>query len=417
MLLYEKIQELLGAIEKAKAENMALVEFARNSLTKHIDTQMRAKTQELKSMVENILQEKAQSLEIQGAFQAALNSKIEAKLESMQKPLEVQITGAFLKKSAQIEREVKQALAASLEGSVQGLEASYQQQAQAILEQAKQDLSAQLQQTQRTLLTQLASDTQLATDLFIKAQERALEKQIQERLSFFAKELEESKGEVLQDHAIAIAQSLREASGVLIGELEKQLTPQVLEGLNLRTQELSQHAQESLDHALKEQQEGFKSSVQGFIRELEGHYSAILEQDFREAIEGAIRAMDISFLKQEHDAFFTKTRQDMQGLFKNAFNKEVLAQVRAIVLDILQEEAQMRALKEMELEAQLHLTSLIESNAVRMLQEQASALEEFEREQARYFYQAALAKTKQKLVEEGFLPAQELKHTKAYKVN
>ncbi|WP_158653575.1 hypothetical protein, partial [Helicobacter salomonis] len=243
---------------------------------------------------------------------------------------------------------------------------------------------------QRDLLTNLGSDTKLATDAFFKEQERVLQYQFQERLQAFEHSLEQAKAQVIQAHLAQIQQALQQSNQALQESLQAQLEPQMLSSLEKHLHTLSQQAQTTLSAALAAQQTEFKGAIQEFITELETHYSAIIEQDFRGAIEQAIKQMDLSFLQAQHGSFYQQTRKNLEVLFKREFNQENLHQLKGVVLEILQEGMPLRALREMQLEAQIHLQSLIQTHALKILQEQSVALMEHTQAQMRFYTQVEL---------------------------
>ncbi|WP_158654471.1 hypothetical protein, partial [Helicobacter salomonis] len=200
MQLYNKIQELIKLVEKSKAENMALAEHARNTLSKHIEAQIRTKGKELESVIETRLEQKAQSQEIQEAFKQALHRKLDTKLQELDNSLKKQVESKLLAKFPieSMRTQTLDTLKHTLSTHVEQLQAQYQAQAQEQLEQSAQHLIQDFQGLQRDLLTNLGSDTKLATDAFFKEQERVLQYQFQERLQAFEHSLEQSKAQVIQ---------------------------------------------------------------------------------------------------------------------------------------------------------------------------------------------------------------------------
>ncbi|WP_104686307.1 hypothetical protein [Helicobacter felis] len=297
MELYNKVQELLEANKRAKAESMGLLELARTTLSKQIEAQFEAKATELQEAFNHALERQIQNTQ--------LGLDVSARLEELASQ-EVQ---AFKPK---LEQGIKNALLAQLD---------------------HQMIAAQVQE--------------------------ALKAEINDKL-----DLEQILG-----------------SEGLSAFLER-VSAQIAQSASTRTQEV-------LDGALI-----------SFNQRAEN----LLEEELIPLVKGQIAHIDFSFLKAQHEVFYPALKNHLKDMFFEELQKDFMQTYwKSFVEDILAQQAQMRRFKEMELEAQGHLESLLLGNALKMLQEQEMTLQKAYLEDLQLANQIQAEVRRKELIKQGIL--------------
>ncbi|WP_104639372.1 hypothetical protein [Helicobacter bizzozeronii] len=150
-----------------------------------------------------------------------------------------------------------------------------------------------------------------------------------------------------------------------------------------------------------------------------------LEQEARERVQQSlfslvktqVEGLDFSFLKEQHDIFYPAIEKHLKALFFKELEQDFLKRYWEEHLQgWLEQQAQLKRLKEIEFEAQAHLESLLLSNALKMLQGYEMGLMDMRLKEWQFANDMALALKRQELIKQGILQEEWL-HTKAYKVH
>ncbi|MFC3847591.1 hypothetical protein ACFOPX_03445 [Helicobacter baculiformis] len=294
MLLYDKVQELLSAHERLKAQNADILELASSTLKSYVDNALESRTAQLeaqlKSVIANALAPSTLEPQLQATLQALLEPLYASAREDMPALLSAKVQE--LLKDFEPAQHAQELLSKRLEGWM-----THERQL-SLLESVRTHLNPQFEAFLNALQTQA------------QAQSQTLHTQAQERLEALMR---------------AFAHKAEEA-------LQTSLSPAI---------------QEHLSHY---------------------DFSALHTQDFLiPALERHIKALFLAHLEGSY----------LKEYFLKHFE------------DFLQEAQGLRALKSMELEAQLHLSSLLVGNAVAMLQAQEQAY--YQQQIATYKFKNTLA--------------------------
>ncbi|WP_233704228.1 hypothetical protein [Helicobacter bizzozeronii] len=221
-----------------------------------------------------------------------------------------------------------------------------------------------------------------------------------------------------------VQESLKEAVIAKLS-LEDILSPQELKGLleDIKTQ-VTQHwqAQEhillaslqaQIQTLLEQEQKGLEQTR----TQLEQEARERVQQSLFSLVKTQVEGLDFSFLKEQHDIFYPAIEKHLKALFFKELEQDFLKRYWEEHLQgWLEQQAQLKRLKEIEFEAQLHLESLLFSHALKMLQAQEMGLMEMRLKEWQFANDMALAMKRQELIKQGILQEEWL-HTKAYKVH
>ncbi|WP_121022865.1 coiled-coil domain-containing protein [Helicobacter vulpis] len=417
MLLHDKIQELLEATKKAKAENAALVEFARTTLTAHIDAQIQSKGRQLQETLESSLEAKAQAQEIQETLKSALEAKAQQLIQEIQEPLKAQIEARALAKIPleSVKSQVAQSLAEVLQSQLEGLEATQTHSIEQKLEQAALEFKKGLEATQARALALSGAEIQGGVQTLIKSAQNQIAQEIRQALGDFEIGLKEALEKAQRTQEREIGNFLTFLSGQLRSEFYARTRLELLATMNQEIKQMATQGQAQLEGALKAQTQEIEQKVEAFVQELGRHFSDLLQADFKGVMEQTISKMDISFLQDQHDTFYQESKQKLDKLFKRELDKEFIHLVEQSVRGFLERQRPMRALKEMQLEAQLHLSALIQSHAIEVLQQEGANLMSWRKKELEFYQEVRMQELKDAMVKEGLLDPRALHHTKTYK--
>ncbi|WP_104742082.1 hypothetical protein [Helicobacter ailurogastricus] len=355
-MLQEKIQELLDTTQKAKEESAKILEVARDELSQHVEAKISQEGQKLQALIEHSLDARINAKDVQQSIDARVAGLVGQIVPNItaniQKALmqKVDITG--------IRKSVQTALKDKI---TQDAKALISQEVQEYLHTTGANIQEDLKSQQQEAL-----NTALKDDM--KAVLQTQEAQIQEKLEGLTQSLSDQVDRVLKTQVQALKTSTQEMAKKQVKAIASQEVQDFLQTTGAQIKEDLQTAQEqALKSALDQnRQEALEQSQEQVAKLTQG-----LEQKANKALSTQIQALSVHAQTATSRALNMDFAKVLKDIFKQQIKSQLLKDHFKQILDeIFSDATHLRKLREMECEGQMYLASLIQLNAVKMLQQE-----------------------------------------------
>lgn len=428
MQLYNKVQELIQASQKTKQESIALLEQARTTLTTHVDARFERAVQKLNAQIATMIQEQMQALSVQENLPNIVREEAIAKLNALEAHIQAQIVSRFLNSVDQrrLQERIRASMQAPLAQSLAQLEQNAGQQALETLKQMASTLKADFEANAKPLILQeIEQETKSGVEGVLHKAKQGLEQQAakllertQEKANGDLKALKSAALNALQEQGqLELNACLEQAQNAFETEFhafQEDMRREIAAGIVVEQDRAKDFVQEHLGAYMAD----FVAQTQAFMELVEQRLGEALQQDFKELLEDTLSRLDTQFLHEQREGFFAHVEQDLDTLLAAHLDSTRSATFASLADKFFQEAHHMRLFREMQLEAQLHLTSLIQSNALKILEQESAYLRRKKLEELEFSNQVRMGLKRQELIKAGIIEEPvKRKGTKAHLVD
>ncbi|CRF48111.1 hypothetical protein HHE02_14210 [Helicobacter heilmannii] len=422
MQLYNKVQELLEANKQTRQESIALLEQARTTLITHVDARFKTAMESLDAKIAQRVREQMQAARVDANLPQILERKTEEKLQELQAGIQAQALSGLINgvHKRQLEERLSAAMQSALQEKLSQMANHYGQEALSQMHMSARALQEDFySQDKPALLEDLKEQIKLDTQGVLSKAGQSLEKKSRQLLADTKQKAQLGfnmlKSAALQEFKAGLTEDLEELKATLYGQFEeiKEEAKQEMQAAALLVQE---EGRGSFEEALGQEMTVFVEKTQGFMDLLHQRLSDVLEQDFTEPLRLALDRLDTQFLHEKREGFFGQVEKDLDIILNEHLDSTTPPRFRFLAKQFFEESNNMRLFREMQLEAQLHLSALIQSNALKILEEESAYLRHKKLEELEFNNKVRMGLKRQELIKKGIIEVQEVKKkgTKAH---
>ncbi|BDQ28965.1 hypothetical protein [Helicobacter ailurogastricus] len=429
MQLYNKIQEFIQASQKTKQESIALLEQARTTLSAHLDARLKRAMDQLNGQIAAMIQEQMQALSVQENLPNIVREEAIAKLNDLEANIQAQIVSRFLNsvEKRRLEERIRASLQEPLAQSVAQFKQAYQQRALEDLNQMASTLQRDFEENAKPLILQgLKEEAKSGVEGVLQKAREGLEQRAAKLLERTQKQAQGDLNALKATALNAMQEAWEaEAGGALeeakfafkaaFANFKEDMQREVQAGILNEVQEAKDLAQAQLGAHMAD----FVAQNESFMELVEQRLGEALQQDFKELLEDTLSRLDTEFLREKRARFFSQVEKDLDALLIAHLDNTSNTKFKFLAKEFFQETNNMRLFREMQLEAQLHLTSLIQSHALKILEEETGYLRRKKLEELEFNNQLRMGLKRQELIKAGIIEEKEFKRkgTKAHLVD